>query len=599
VRITLASVIRFGAGAAAVVVVAAVVAGLGINGASGKAADASVHPVITQPEPPVTASAFRIEPEGQAPTDNDGLIPNPMTPNGSPVTPPSSCTMTFSSSSGATSQTVNSWISSNENAITETTTVCLSGIFTSPLHVWSKSSDALLVVAPAPDTSATLDLGTVKSSDTDRNQYWQDTGGISIVDSRSVEIYGLTVSNYTFDGTAHSPAGIYVTARTDTTNTDQNTFPHLSACFVGGGSCSDIYILDNTVEDITNTADSDSTSKADCGNPDVDAYGIAVIAAGSKTSQPLQHVVVEGNTVTGTRTGQSETVTFNGDLKDFLAADNVIHDVDNIGLDTIGWETGSSQANHGYIIDNTVYNVDTWSNSAYGKWKSGKCVARPENAAGLYDDGAAYIWFDSNTVWNADQGINLDVETAGKDTDHLLVSGNIVHDDPGTSASDPSTGTSPPGVGGSSTVAGHDPYAMYIDAFGSGATIKDVYVHDNTFQNESQYFLDPSDGMPVVDIGGLWSNVQVWHNTIEGMGPADRYNPLFEVDQQPTGGTNTVDCNDYSELSNASDTVNGNFALPTNDWLTLSGWQAHNGRGWDAQSEVGAFSPDCPSESIP
>ena len=32
---------------------------------------------------------------------------------------------------------------------------------------------------------------------------------------------------------------------------------------------------------------------------------------------------------------------------------------------------------------------------------------------------------------------------------------------------------------------------LYIDAFGSGASITDVYVHDNTFQNESQYFLTP------------------------------------------------------------------------------------------------------------
>ena len=124
----------------------------------------------------------------------------------------------------------------------------------------------------------------------------------------------------------------------------------------------------------------------------------------------------------------------------------MIHDTDNIGLDTIGWETGTSQASHGYVTGNTVYNVDTWSNAAYGKWSSGTCVARPENAAGIYDDGASYIWIDGNTVWNTDQGINLDVETAGKETDHLLVSGNTVHADPGTSKSDPSTGTNPPGT---------------------------------------------------------------------------------------------------------------------------------------------------------
>ncbi|HEY2576207.1 MAG TPA: hypothetical protein VGI74_07850 [Streptosporangiaceae bacterium] len=555
---------------------------------------------ITQPTPPITVSSFPIEPQGTAPADGDGLIPNPATPTGSPIAPPGSCTVTFSSASGSTSADVNSWISAHENSITSTTVVCLSGTFNSPLHVWSKSSTALLEIAPEPGSTATLALSTVAAGDTNPNQFWSDSGGMSIVDSRSVEIYGLTIKNYTWDGTGHSPAGIYVTVRSDTTSTNQNVIPHLSACFLNGGACSDIYILDNTVDNISNSADSDYTDKAVCNNGSVDAYGIAAIAAGSSSSPALQHLVIEGNTVQNTRTGQSETVTINGDITDFLAAGNSIHDTDNIGLDTIGWEVGQSQANHGLVRGNTVYNVDTYNNAAYGKWNSttGKCGPLPENAAGLYDDGASYIWFDSNVVWNTNQGINLDVETANKETDHLLVSGNTVHDDPGTSSGDPSNGTNPPGAGGTSTVAGHDPFGLYIDAFGSKATISDVYVHDNTVQNQSQFFLKPSFGMPSVDLGGIWSNVQIWHNTIAGMGPADRDNPLFEVDKQPTGGTNTVNCNDYENLSTASNTVNGNFALPSNDWLTLAQWQAHNGHNWDASSAVGSFSGNCPAQSL-
>jgi len=141
-------------------------------------------------------------------------------------------------------------------------------------------------------------------------------------------------------------------------------------------------------------------------------------------------------------------------------------------------------------------------------------------------------------------------------------------------------------------------FALYIDAFGRNAKIIDVYVHDNTLRNRSQFFLTPSAGMPVVDLGGIWSNVQIWHNAVSGGGPTDRYNPLFEVDKQPNGGTNTVNCNDYENLSTAGNTVNGNFALPSNDWLTLPNWQAHNGHGWDADSQVGGFSPNCPAKSI-
>jgi hypothetical protein len=105
--------------------------------------------------------------------------------------------------------------------------------------------------------------------------------------------------------------------------------------------------------------------------------------------------------------------------------------------------------------------------------------------------------------------------------------------------------------------------------------------------------------MPVVDLGGIWSNVQIWHNTIEGMGPTDRYNPLMEVDQQPHSGTNTIDCNDYADLSRSINTVNGNFATPSDSFLKLSGWQAGNEHRWDAHSEVGGYPAECPAKSIP
>lgn len=500
--------------------------------------------------------------------------------------------MTFVAGGSVTAATVDAWIAADENTITAPTTLCLSGTFTSPLDIWSKTTTSLLEVASEPGSQAVFDLGSATAAQEDPNQYEDDSGGVSIVDSRGVEVYGLTVEDYITDGTALTPAGILVEARSDTKRTKQTVFPHLSACYLNGGSCSDIYVIDNTVTGVANEADEVDDSRSLCGNPDVDAYGIAVISAGKDGSQQLQHLVIEDNTVTDTRTGQSETVTVNGNVTDFLVAGNTIGDTDNIGTDAIGWETGANEANHGLFVGNTVYDVDTYSNMAYGHWSGVSCEPQPENAAGIYTDGASYIWIDDNLVWNTDQGINLDVETAHRHTDHLLVSGNEVYDDPGTSFGDPSTGTEPPGVSGSSQVAGHDPYAFYVDAYGAGATITDVYAHDNVFENQSQYFLDPSDGMPVVDLGGRSSNVMLWHNTVVGGGSGDLYNPLLEIDRLPTG-TNTIDCNDYQALSSATGTVNGNFALPTDDWLTLANWQADNGHGWDAHSQVGGFDPAC------
>lgn len=558
--------------------------------------------LVPQPAPPVSARDFRMEPKWRAPEDNDNLIPNPATPTGSAIAPPSSCSILFSSSRGATSTTVNRWIALRENTIRARTVLCLSGVFRNPLHIWSKTTPALLEVAPAPGRRATFDLGKVSAADTNPNQYWSDSGGISVVDSRSVEIYGLRIENYSYDGPAHTPAGIYVTTRSDTQDTKQGVLPHLSACFLHGGACSDIYIIHNTVTDIANTADENHTTRSLCDNANVDAYGIAVIAGGTARSEQLQHVVVEDNIVSDTRTGESETMTFNGALKDFLVAGNIVDDADNIGIDTIGWETGGAQASHGYVDDNTVYNIDTLSNASYGSWnaRTKHCSPLPENAAGLYDDGASYIWFGYNRVWNSDQGINLDVETAGKETDHLLVSHNIVHDDPGTSPLDPSSGTNPPGAAGRSTVAGHDVYALYIDAFGPKASISDVYVHDNVFQNESQYYLNRSSGMPVVDLGGLWSNVEIWHNVIDGLGRYDRYNPLIEVDAFPEpGSASVIDCNDYGDLSSATNTVDGNFAVPSSSFMSLAAWQKGNTRGWDLNSKVGGFASSCPTRSVP
>ncbi len=561
---------------------------------------ASATTTLTQPTPSVTASDFPIERQGSAPADGNGLIPNPATPTGSAIAAPTSCTVTFDATTGSTSADVNSWIAGNENSITATTVVCLSGTFTSPIHVWSKYAPALLEIAPAPSATATLDLGQVVAADVNPNVYFGEAGGVSIVDSRGVEIYGLTVENFTTDGTTYVPSGIDVTVRSDTANTNQSTVPHESACFLHGDrGCSDIYILDNTLRNIANTADENFTTKRFCGSGSVDAYGISVIAAGSATSGALQHVVVEGNTVSHTRTGQSETITVNGDITDFLVANNVVHHGDNIGMDTIGWETGSSQARHGLVQGNTVYNIDTYNNAGYGQWSHGRCRPTPEGAGGIYNDGGAYIWINDNTVWNTNQGISLDCETAGKKSDHLLVSGNTVVNEAGTSFRDPSIGANPPGTGGTSTVAGHDSYAFYVDAYGPGASIGDVYAHGNIFVDQSQYYLKRSYLMPVVDLGGgLWSNVEIWHNTIEGLGPADRYNPLLAISNQPSGGINVVNCNNYVNLSGAANSLSGNFATPSHSYLTLHQWQASNGHGWDANSEVNGFSLSCPAASI-
>lgn len=545
---------------------------------------------VVQPTPPITSAAFPLESTRATPTFGDGLIPNPADPLGPAPVNPVGCAVEFAASDTVGAAQVNAWIAAHQDSISAPTMVCLAGTFTAPIDVWAKTSPALLDLTAAPGQSATIDPGLVTAGEADPNEYELDTGAVSVIDSRDVEVEGLTVTGAHAAGAAVTPAGILVEARSDVTSTAA-AVPHRSACFAAGG-CGSIFILDDTVTDIVNTADEAPATRSSCGNPNVGAYGIAVLDAGPDTGPGLQHVVIEGDTVSGTRTGQSETVTVNGNVTDFLVADNVVDDADNIGIVTIGWELDHGQAHHGLITGNLVYDVDTWSNVSYGHWTGTACVAQPENAAGIYTDGAAYVWISDNQVEDTDQGINMDVETPHETTGHLLVTGNTVLDEPGTSKADPSEGPEPPGVTGTSSVAGHDVYAFFVDAYGAGSSISDVYAADNDFTNLSQHFLRPDWGMPVVDLAGRYSHVMLWANTVTGGGAADRLNPLLELDSLPAGPT-VIDCEDYRGLTTSTSSVNGNFALPSRSFLSLSAWVAHNGHRFDAHSGVESEGAGC------
>ncbi|MHB8457138.1 MAG: hypothetical protein ACYDBS_05545, partial [Acidimicrobiales bacterium] len=512
----------------------------GITRAPGPAGREGRGPVrsaiVRQPVPPITASSFHIEPVGKVPSDGNGMIPNSKTPTGSGPGPVKPCNYVANAAAGATSAAVNRLIAAKENSITKRYVICLSGTFTAPIHVWSKWTEALLVIEAEPGSSASIRPGQVRAWQVNRNDHDGGiVGAVDLTDSRDVEVEGLSISGYWTNGPTFAPAGILVTVRQGPQRS-LSRFPHESACFVKSPdhACAGIYLIDNKISGIVNRADQVANSRADCNNGGVGAYGIAVLSYGNNQAHALQHVVIEGNTVDHTRTGQSETVTVNGDIRDFLVANNTIYDTDNIGLDVIGWEEGTDQARNGVISGNTVANVDTLGNRSYGRWVSGRCRNLPQNAAGIYDDGASHIWINHNTVYNTSQGINIDVETPGRYTDHILVSNNTVIDNPGTALTVPSRGSNPPGMPGRSTVAGQAFVAFYVDAYGARSLVEDVYAYGNTFQNASQFYgATHAEEAPVVDIAGQYRHIMIWGNTVLGGGPSDTLNPLFVLDNQP------------------------------------------------------------------
>jgi len=95
------------------------------------------------------------------------------------------------------------------------------------------------------------------------------------------------------------------------------------------------------------------------------AFGMAVYAT-SKT--PITQLVISGNEVYDNRTGNSETLTINGNVTHFQVTNNLVHDNDNIGIDAIGFEgvgpVGYDQPMYGEMSGNTVYNISGITNPA-------------------------------------------------------------------------------------------------------------------------------------------------------------------------------------------------------------------------------------------
>jgi hypothetical protein len=574
--------------------------------AAGLGSPAIAQAAATLPgAPPIRASAFPLEAVGVKPVDNDSRIPAPGTPM-APV-----CTVTLAAPSDGNVAALQARINADvaQGASFSGDTICLSGTFRAPIHIRSKISTARLTIAHAPSATAVFDLNgrAPLASDEDPGAHDStDVGAIEVGGSRDVEIYGITVRNWATSSPGITPAGIYVT----TTRADAGVPVAASACYTSSADhvCSDIFLYDNTVQAVKNIAPG-------CGNLNIGAFGIAVKSFGSNASQALQHVVLEGNTVTNTLTGGSETVTVNGDLTDFLIAGNTIANVDNIGLDLIGWETGgsvlpgghsASQARDGLISGNRISNVDTTTNlNAYGHLVRGKCIPGDDQAGGLYVDGGSYLWLDHNTLAETNHGIELGVEHSGRTADHLLVSNNTVRASRGTTFA-------------GSSYAGHAAAAFIVGGVpqdgGTSSTVQDVYAHDNWFSNQSQFYNDgaanPMSGKtaPVVNLSGGWQAVWLLANTIGGGAGTDTRNPLLVVDNAAAGSPRSapgvvVDCQRYNALSTTPDAVNAdNFDTPPangfglfSDYRSLNHMPTseHGVTGWDADGAANV-APACP-----
>ncbi|MFA6290291.1 MAG: right-handed parallel beta-helix repeat-containing protein, partial [Victivallales bacterium] len=211
------------------------------------------------------------------------------------------------------------------------------------------------------------------------------------IDSRSyICIKGLQICNLKTSIKGNVPMGIMIT-----------------------GTAGNIEIRNNYIHHIA------STAAITTGGNGRDAHGLAVY--GTSGTTPISNLIIDGNEVAFCTLGSSESLVVNGNVDNFQITKNVIHDNDNIGIDCIGFEgtaPANDQARNGIVKGNTVYNITSYGNPAYGN----------ETAAdGIYVDGGRDIVIERNIVHHVDIGIEVASEHSGKTTTGVAVRNNLVY----------------------------------------------------------------------------------------------------------------------------------------------------------------------------
>ncbi len=171
---------------------------------------------------------------------------------------------------------------------------------------------------------------------------------------------------------------------------------------VEGQRIRDIAILDNHIHDF---------------DSDTNAHAIAVYGSGRNNSRGIRNVIIAGNRIDAMRTGSSEAIAVNGNVRRWEVRGNRIHDVNNIAIAAIGGEGTApprragrlgvvpgrlDAAALGFIEDNLVERMSTVDNPAYGKQESW--------AAAIYIDGAHHVRISGNQVFDTPWAFEIGAE---------------------------------------------------------------------------------------------------------------------------------------------------------------------------------------------
>jgi hypothetical protein len=175
-------------------------------------------------------------------------------------------------------------------------------------------------------------------------------------------------------------------------------------------------------------------------------------------------------------------VNVDGNVTNFVITHNIVHDNDNIGIDVIGFEGVSPNpaydyARNGLVAQNTVYNITSYGNPAYGNQYA---------ADGIYVDGGSQVIVERNSVSTTDLAIEVASEHSGRVSSYVTVRNNLLY-------KNNSVGIS---IGGyASNVGGTDHCTIVNNSLlqndtkntGSGELQVQYYATNNVFENNIVY----------------------------------------------------------------------------------------------------------------
>ncbi len=146
-----------------------------------------------------------------------------------------------------------------------------------------------------------------------------------------------------------------------------------------------------------------------------DAMGITVY--GTHPESPISSLLIEGCEIYDCDPAESEALTLNGNVDGFRILNNVVHDLNNIGICMIGGEAWINKdrtkvTRNGVCRGNKVFRIRASYGDGY--------------AAGIYVDGGSDIVVEDNEVSGCNLGIEVGAENKGTVARRITVRNNRI-----------------------------------------------------------------------------------------------------------------------------------------------------------------------------